>query len=372
MATSSSTLFARVLLPAVLAVLLTGCAGAALGAASSFPGIASDGENVYLAYGQAVTAVDLNSGVARWRYPAEPQRELSFFAPPVAGIGDQLIVGDFNNQLHALDRRTGSLIWGPIPLSQNGANKEHIVGGPVVVGERVLVPSTDGRLYARRIHDGSPLWAFPAEGEEPLREALWASPTVVEDQVFQASLDHHLYALDLNTGRSLWPEGVDLSGALADSPTLVGDKLLIGTFSNQLVAVRTGDGKVIYSFPTSDWVWGSPSTYQGQALFGDLAGTLYSISVEDGREDWRVPVAGGIATSPAVSDGRVYTVTENGLLMARDAGESTSAWQVMLEGQLLTDPLIAGESVVVAITGGTAQLVAYDATSGAVRWSYTP
>ncbi len=369
---TSSTAPALRLLPLliVLAPLLAGCAGAALGAASGFPGIASDGETVYLASGPAVYAIDLNSGAERWHYPLESQRDLTFFAAPAIGAGDQLIVGDFNNQLHALDRRTGNLIWGPTPLSQNGANKEHVIGGPVVTDELVLVPSSDGRLYARRTSDGSAVWAFPPEDEEPLREALWASPTVEGDRVYFGSLDHHLYALDLTSGRPLWPESVDLSGALADAPTSTGELLLIGTFSNRLVALDAAHGEVTWSFASGDWVWGSPSIWEGRAYFGDLSGTLYAVELDSGSEIWRVPTAGGIAASPAVADGRVYAVTETGSLLAWDATDSAPAWRTSLEGQLLTDPLVVGETVLVASTGGTVQLSAYDRDSGAIRWTF--
>jgi len=354
-----------------LALLLTACAGGAVRAASSFPGLASDGETAFLADGPAIYAIDLGSGALRWRYPAEAQREFSFFAPPVLGPEDQLIVGDFTNHLHALDRRNGNLLWGPVALGTNGANKEHVIGGPVVVGELVLVPSTDGYLYARRIGDGSPVWSFPAEGETPLREAFWAAPTIDGDRAFLGSLDHHLYAIDLASGRSLWPEAVDLSGAMADSPALAGDLLLVGTFSNQLVALGANSGEVAWSFPTAHGVWGSPSVAGDLAYFGDLGGTLYAVSVENGREVWRLQTAGGIAASPAVADGQVYVVTENGSLMARQASNSDPAWQATLEGQLLTDPLVAGDNLLVATTGGTVLLSAYDRASGAIRWTFT-
>src|SRR3990172_11257363 len=94
-----------------LSLWLAGCAGGSLNAASGFPGLTSDGETAFLAYGPAIYAIDLGSGALRWRYPAEPQRDLSFFAPPVLGAENQLIVGDFTNNLHALDRRNGNLLW---------------------------------------------------------------------------------------------------------------------------------------------------------------------------------------------------------------------------------------------------------------------
>lgn len=361
-------------LPILLAAafLLTACAGGAVNTQSGFPGLASDGETVYLAHGPAIYAIDLESGALRWRYPAEPARDMSFYAPPALGAEDQLIVGDFANRLHALDRRNGSLLWGPVALGQNGANKEHLIAGPLLVGSQVLAASTDGRLYARSVDDGSALWSFPAAGEPPLAQGFWAAPAVQQDTVYLASLDHHLYAVELEGGRPLWPEGVDLSGALADAPTLAGDLLLVGSFSNQLAALSAHGGEVAWSFPTDGWVWGSPSVVDGLAYFGDLGGTLYAVSVEDGVALWRLPLSGGIAATPAVADGVVYAVTQTGSLMARQADSSEPVWQATLEGQLLSDPLIAGDTLLVATTGGPALLNAFDREGGAVRWSFVP
>jgi outer membrane protein assembly factor BamB len=356
----------------VAAVLLAGCAGGALTAQSGFPGLASDGVSAYLAYGPAVYAVDLQSGALRWRYPAEPQRDLSFFATPVVGAGDQLIVGDFSNRLFAVDRRSGSLIWGPVALGDNGANKEHIIGGPALVGDVLLVPSSDGRLYARMASDGSALWTFPAESSPPLRQGLWAAPVVEDDRVFLASLDHHLYAVDLESGRPSWPEPVDLGGALADAPALAGDLLLVGSFSSQLVALGTGDGELAWSFPTQGWVWGNPAIADGLAYFGDLGGTLYAVSVEDGTPVWTLPLSGDVTATPAVADGKVYVVTDTGSLVVRQAADSNPAWQAALEGQLLTDPLVVEDQVLVASVGGSALLSSFDAASGAIRWTFAP
>ena len=59
-----------VLVVALAAVLLSGCTGQA-GLRNSWPGLASDGETVYLASGQYLYAVNLEDGKEIWRYPAK-------------------------------------------------------------------------------------------------------------------------------------------------------------------------------------------------------------------------------------------------------------------------------------------------------------
>ncbi|HLF37072.1 MAG TPA: PQQ-binding-like beta-propeller repeat protein, partial [Anaerolineales bacterium] len=117
------------LLPTVVlfaaALLLAGCAGAGVQGASSWPGLASDGDLAYVAYNQAVYAVDLESGALRWTYPVAAERGRAFYAPPAVSADGLLFVGDFLNQITALDSADGSVEWGPLQLS---TRNQRIIG----------------------------------------------------------------------------------------------------------------------------------------------------------------------------------------------------------------------------------------------------
>jgi outer membrane protein assembly factor BamB len=351
-------------------LLLSACAGAAFRAASSWPGMSSDGSNLYLAFNEAVYALDIESGAIRWRYPSQPERGRAFYAPPVVAGDELVIVGDFSNQITALRTVDGAAIWGPLPLSDNG--NERIVGAPAVVGDLVLVPSSDGRLYARDISDGSEVWTFPSTSDEPLSEAIWSGVLIIDERVYFASLDHSVYALDLQTGRKLWSNPPDLSGAIADTPVLAGDTILIGSFASQLVALDPDSGRVRWAFDAANWVWGSPAVDDEVAYFGDITGRLHAVTVERGAEVWNDSIGGPVSASPAYANGIVYFASQSGLLLARDSATNNPVWQAEFEGQLLTDPLLVGETLFVATNGGDPLLRAFDAVSGATRWSFTP
>lgn len=351
-------------------MLLSACAGGAFSQASSWPGLASDGERAYVAIDQFVYAVDLGSGVAQWQYPAEPERNRSFYAPPAVAENGNLIVGDFANQLTALRAESGAVVWGPEPLSPD--RKERVIGAPIAVGELVLAPSTDGRLYAHQIADGSAVWSFPPADQEPLEDAIWAAPLVVDDRVYLAGMDHHVYALDLATGRELWSTVPDLEGAVADTPTLAGDLLLVGSFASKLVALEADSGRIRWEYDTEDWVWGAPAVNSGVAYFGDLSGQLHAVSLEGGTELWTASLGGQIAASPAVDGDLLFVPSETGHLSVRRLDSGDPAWQATSEGQLLTDPLLVDGTLLVASNGGEALLLAFDAESGARRWSFSP
>jgi outer membrane protein assembly factor BamB len=354
----------------VSGLLLAGCAGSAVRGASSWPGVSSDGQFAYVAYNEAVFAVDLETGELRGKYPSDPGRGRFFYAPPTVSPDGVLFVGDFLNQITAVDLADLAVVRrGPIQLS---APIHRIIGAPTLEGDTLLVPSSDGRLYAREADTLDPLWQFPAAGQPPLIGGLWSAPVVSEGRVFLTALDHNLYVLDLADGSLLWNDPPGLGGAVADSPVLTDDLVLAGTFGQQLRALDASGGSARWSFEADGWVWGAPAVAADTAFFGDLAGVLHAVRLESGTELWREAIGTSISASPAADQARVYVVTEDGVVSARDAATGAELWQRTLEPQLLGDPLLVGDVLLVASTSGDPLLTALIAASGTSRWSFTP
>jgi outer membrane protein assembly factor BamB len=156
-----------------------GFASIALAACSStgnpWPGITADADRAYIAFGQAVHAVDLDSGLEAWRFPQEPVRNQTFYAAPALTESGLVVVGSYDSKVFALEGATGDLAW-----TFDGA-QERIVGAPVADGEVVYVPSADGVVFALGTEDGEPVWTFTADGH------IWGSPLVADDRVFVGS-----------------------------------------------------------------------------------------------------------------------------------------------------------------------------------------
>ena len=80
-----------------------------------------------------------------------------------------------------------------------------ITGTPAVVGDRVIVGSWDGRVYALSRLTGKPVWTFEAgvRNYPPDRRlGIFASPAVEGRAVYVAS--DRLRALDIETGKQIW------------------------------------------------------------------------------------------------------------------------------------------------------------------------
>ena len=340
----------------LLPLLLAACAGGA-SPSSSWPGLTTDGETVYVAYGPAVYAVSLADGRQVWRFQPEGDAASQFYATPALDDEGNLYVGSYDGDLIALEADSGAIVWA------KQLTGGRIVGGPAVAGDLLIVPSSDRTVYAVRRESGQNVWSFQSD------RALWATPLVEGELVFLAGLDHTMYALDRQTGDLIWQQ--ELEGALADRPALLNGLLLAGTFGHSLNALDKTNGQVSWSVETTDWVWGNPVVIDETALFGDVSGVLYAVDGQ-GNPLWDISLDGQIAASPAAANGAVYFVTEAGSVFARQVSDNAPLWEQTVDGQLLADPIVVDTTLVVAALNGENLLTALNTDSGAVRWTYQP
>jgi outer membrane protein assembly factor BamB len=310
---------------------------------------------VYVSYNEHVYAIELETGRENWRFPEEPERGVTFFAPPELTSDGKIIVGGYNNIVYALSPNGSQP---RVDWTFDGSNGS-IIGASTTVDGVVLVPSGDWNIYPLSVENGEPISdPFLAE------EAFWSAPLVEGNMVYAASLDHKLYAFDTSRGRQAW--SVDLGGAITDTPARADGILLAGTFARTVNAVDEDTGKVLWTIDTEGGVWGNPVIADGVAYFGDDAGMAYAVSLEDGGEIWREALEGPTRASPEVDDGVVYFVSEYGAVEALGAGDGRPVWSgsTLLEGRLLSNPQISSRGLLVPAMESTCLLYSIDPGDG--------
>ena len=339
------------------ALFASACAGGSSGlAATSWPGITTDGETLYLAFGSHVYAINASNGGEKWRFPEEADRNISFYAAPVLGEDGQLIVGGYNNVLYSIDPDTGKQTYWTFNEARN-----RYIGNPIVTAELVLAPSADSNIYALNF-SGEALWKFTTG------EPSWGQPAVDENNVYVASLDHHLYAINLETGRVVWDK--DLRGAIVGTPLVVNGVVYSSSFAKTLTAHDTRTGEVLWTFPTNNWVWAGAAMEEGILYFGDIDGILYAVNAHSREEKWSFQADGGIFSTPLIADGKIYFTTENGSIYAFTV-ENEQLWSQKIVGKIYTSPILVNNLVLVAAMESDKLIIAYD-ENGIERWSYTP
>ena len=345
------------------AILLSACASSA-SRNTSWPGLAADTTNAYLADGSLVYAVRLSDGVKVWQYPDKSVGQV-FYANPVLTSDGQLLVGSAGNDhaLYSLDPATGKEKW-PAPFSGAG---DHFVASPLVIGDVIYAPNNDGALYALKLSTGEKLWSLA------IGDSLWSSPVSNGKLIFVASLDHFVYAVDPQTQKIVWKADIGVSIPSAPAVSADGSMLFVGGFLKALKALNTADGSVIWSADTNDWVWGSPALDGDTVYAADLSGNLYSFGVPNGKNAWpAIQLDGAITASPLVlADGTMVVVTEAGNAFAFDrVGAKAWGQGTTIGGKIYTTPVAAGDQVIVAPQGADALLVALS-KSGNVVWKFT-
>jgi len=369
------TLLSIIILISIITGLLSACAGGGV-VNNTWPGLLVDEKSntAYVANGQHVYAVDTNNGSEKWRFPSKAEKLMTFYAAPVLTADGQLIVGGFDNKLYSLNPESGLQNWQfPRDGDQNQAAQStnpHFVASPCILGDKIYAPSSDKNVYIVNLKGESVSQPFVADDQ------LWGTPVTDGKNIYVTSMDHHVYAIDGETDKQLW-KSEDLGGAIGGSPTLGADGILfVGTLNSELIALDTGDGKILWRNSADGWVWNGPAVEGDSIYYGDLWGSIYAKKAQDGSSQWPpiLPDSApkrAITDRPLLKDGMLYFGSESGSLFEVNAANGNFQSIGQFKGSLHTSPLVAGENIIIAIVSPDMLLVALD-TNGNQRWVYNP
>lgn len=341
---------------ALLALLLTACGSAV--AAGSWPGILVDEESstVYVAFNQAVYALQIENGTQRWKFPAENQQNFTTFAPPQLAGDGQLLISGYDQTLYSLNPANGNSNW-----TFAGATNRYI-GSPLIAVGNIYAPNSDNRLYALDAN-GELQWTFAS------KQPLWSQPILVDETLVISSMDHNVYGLDPETGEEIWK--LEAGGAMVSSPTPGEDGMIyVGTLKQQVLAIDGASGRVEWDYDVPGWVWGSPTYSDGQLFVGDLEGTVVALDAATGRELWSVDTEGAITGEPLVFKDHVYLVNENGQVISLTL-DGTIQWTQNIEASLYGSPVAAGDLILIGVGTSDSLVVALDENGNTV-WTFVP
>jgi len=288
-------------------------------------------------------AFDLKTGAKKWEYKAAPIK-----APP--SFRDGLVyVGDGDGIFHCVDAATGKKRW----TFETGGE---ISSGANFAGDNILFGSGDEQLYCLS-KDGKELWKFKVPGGP-----VMASPAIVGQRTFVAGCDSTLHVLDTVKGQELG--SIDIDGQAAATPAVMGDRLYLGTMSNEVLAIAwkkpeivwrytpekrqqpffasaavtdalvviggrdrrvhaidRKTGQPVWTFQTDNRVDSSPVIVGKHVFAGSLDGKLYVIDLAKGKELKKFDLGGAIAASPAVGEGCLVVGTDKGVLYCLGANK---------------------------------------------------
>lgn len=362
-------------------LFLTACGSRV--ASTNWPGLSTDGDNLYLANGPAVTAYDAGTQEVVWKFPGpedEVNQTLQFYSAPSVQ-DDRVIFGDYGAAGGMLSPKVTVSVYGlensgpvaPIMWTADAVAFDKIVAPPLQVGDVVYVGTADNLMLALDATNGETVWPEPFEAGH----SIWGQAAYSRGKLYVASLDRSLHALDAETGIEQWK--TEFEGAIASQPVLNDNLVYISEFGSQVHAVDIDNGNIIWSAPAENWVWGAPAYDAGAVYYADIDGNVFAVDAQTGDALWQAQAAGAVQTNPLVVDGIVYVASEGesgevpaGALTAFDTANGEQLWRQITPAPLFTAPVAVDDAVVVALQSESAILSAYDLQSGAPLWNIVP
>jgi len=363
------------------AVLLSGCTGS-----TTWFGLSTSGNVAYLANNTAVHAVDVKTGTELWSFSGEKSSGFSFGkspklfdVSPVVTVDGLVIIPSSGNDhaLFAVNPKVLSDAKVPSPnivWKFTGATG-HWIATPLIVGDQLFAPNSDGNIYVLDLKDGQSKTIEPFKDTASKPERLWSQPASDGKRLYVASLDHSVFAIDLETYKVVWH--TDLGGAIPGSPVLGPDGMLyVGSYAKQLEKFDPATGKHEPVVDTKGWIWGTPVVDGDNLYFGDVVsgagGYFYSYNTKTGQLNSEpIKLDSGVTASPLIlSDGRILVATEAGKIYAIDASGSAVWFEpANAKSKAYTTPVSTGDSVLVSYIESDYYLIALD-NDGHKKWTF--
>jgi len=284
-------------------------------------GIAYDGGMLFVGSGYGeVIALDATTGNELWR------RRIGIPLRGAPTIRDgRLFVISYDNQLHALSREDGSVLWTYLGIAETAA----LLGAASAAagGELVVAPFSSGELVALRADNGRVVWSDSLVRTGQLTSLSELSdingrPIIDRGVVYAISHAGRMIATDLRTGARLWTQNI--SGT--ESPWVAGDFIYLITSDSELVALSRRDGRVrwvseLQSFRdpkkrTGPITWTGPVLASDRLILTSSSGQAIAVSPYTGKLLGTLDLPDGVFVGPVLAGGTLFILTDDAELVA--------------------------------------------------------
>lgn len=265
-----------------------------------------DEKVIFTGYDGSIYALNKNNGLLIWKNKASSY----IGASPIYDPNTKMVYAGLENStlkgtMAAFDL-DGSIAW-------EFATNNHVACRAAVGKQDIIIfGSNDCFIYACKKTNGEFLWKFRANGE------IKGRITINSDFCYTTSFDGFLYCLDLN-GNLIWKK--KLGNALYSEPIIYKDKVIVGSYSNQLTALDKKNGRILWHFASNDKIQSYPLCSDGVVYFGSHDGSLYAVDVENGQLLWKFMTGGPITSSPRISKNKLFVSSNDGYLYCFERNE---------------------------------------------------
>jgi outer membrane protein assembly factor BamB len=281
-----------------------------------------------------------------------------------------------------LDRTTLKPIW----TFDDGGKMLHMFSSPTVANGRLYIgegmhANFECHLYCLNAATGQKHWAYSAGSH------IESTPIVINDRVVFGAGDDGVVCLNAETGSPIWkldrPAHVDTTAIVADDAVFAGSGISRRIPAEPAVyALDLESGRIRWRTPMNLPVWATPALSDrtlfvglgnGRLLEGPRppetpAGAVVALDTANGRERWRFRGCDAVFGQPAVNEKFVFVGSRDGRCYALDKSDGRQVWSVDCGSPAVAGPVWAGETLVLAASGG--RIVGFDPSGGGIRWRF--
>jgi outer membrane protein assembly factor BamB len=319
-----------------------------------------------------VLAIDAATGKKIWQVAAVNVKgehsRLAFWRSHTAeggvtggpGSGNGLVVvGGRNGEVVALDAATGDKRWSAKVTSE-------VLSAPLVLSDRIVVRSNDGRVFGFDPADGTRKWVFD-RGLPTLTVRGNSAPVAANGAVFVGYDDGTVVALRQEDGLRIWeqavaePEGrteldrmADVDGELQTGP----NEVYAVSFHGQTVALMASNGSALWNRDLGGY--SGIAMAADRLIISDKDGNVWAIDRSTGNALWKQnALLHRQLTTPVIQGDYAVVGDLDGYLhwLKLDTGDIVGRVHVE-KAELRGTPQISGDGVLFAVTS-EGKLAAY-------------
>ena len=168
-----------------------------------------------------------------------------------------------------------------------------------------------------------------------------------------------------NTARPIW--SFECEDELRGSPTFHEGVLYLGSYDNNLYALKADDGKFLWKYPTEGGIVSKPAIFENHVYFGSEDNRLYAVSIANRKPIWTYFTYAPIRSSPLTAEGHVFIGSDDASLHVVNALSGRRAWSVEAGAPVRSTPLVYNESVYFGAESGDFFCVDF---TGRIKWRF--
>lgn len=305
---------------------------------SSMPVVSRDRKTIYVGSSDGfLYALDAVKGVTIWQFDTGA----SIVSSPVL-VGERIVVASSNGSLHALSSK-GQKVW-------EYACASPLVATPLLIDANLLLSSMDGTVKFLNSQDGTVKWTYRTEG------AVVSTPAVLDNLVFVTSKDKCVHAISMDKGFRQWI--FQSQGAIVSSPLVSSDSVYVGSTDGNLYALEAETGKQVWKYSTD-----KPLVCKGTLDFTSLTVSsedkwLHCIEKYRSELIWKSKLHSPVMTNLVSTGGNLYVANREGWLQCFNLKNGELKWQMNCQKRLESSPLISGQVLYQGMVSG--DVIAYN------------